>query len=59
MHPPTPFAIPEVLAPRNQGAGIGWMMLLLHLGLPDFGSLASLGPWLGLAALGAFHGLPE
>ena len=33
------------------------MMLLLHLGLPDPGSLASLGPWLGLAALGAFHGL--
>jgi hypothetical protein len=28
-------------------------MLLLHLGLPDSGSLA----WLGLAALGAFHGL--
>jgi hypothetical protein len=29
------------------------MMLLLHLGLPDPGNLA----WLGLAALGAFHGL--
>jgi hypothetical protein len=33
------------------------MMLLLHLGLPDPGTLTSLGPWLGLAALGAFHGL--
>jgi hypothetical protein len=32
-------------------------MLLLHLGLPDSGTLTSLGPWLGLAALGAFHGL--
>jgi hypothetical protein len=32
-------------------------MLLLHLGLPDPGTLTSLGPWLGLAALGAFHGL--
>jgi hypothetical protein len=33
------------------------MMLLLHLGLPELGTLTSLGPWLGLAALGAFHGL--
>src|SRR5918999_1125067 len=33
------------------------MMLRLHLGLPDPDNLASLGPWLGLAALGAFHGL--
>ena len=32
-------------------------MLLLHLGLPELGTLTSLGPWLGLAALGAFHGL--
>ncbi len=32
-------------------------MLLLHLAIPQLGSLASLGPWLGLAALGAFHGL--
>jgi hypothetical protein len=32
-------------------------MLLLHLGLPDPGTLTWLGPWLGLAALGAFHGL--
>jgi hypothetical protein len=32
-------------------------MLLLHLGLPDPGTFTSLGPWLGLAALGAFHGL--
>jgi hypothetical protein len=32
-------------------------MLLLHLGLPDPGPLTPLGPWLGLAALGAFHGL--
>ena len=33
------------------------MILLLHLGLPELGTLSSLGPWLGLAALGAFHGL--
>jgi hypothetical protein len=32
-------------------------MLLLHLGLPELGTLTSVGPWLGLAALGAFHGL--
>src|ERR671918_1634819 len=31
--------------------------ILLHLGLPDPSSLTLLGPWLGLAALGAFHGL--
>jgi hypothetical protein len=33
------------------------MMLLLHLGLPELGTLTSLSPWLGLVALGAFHGL--
>lgn len=30
---------------------------LLHALIPDPAALASLGPWLGLAALGVFHGL--
>ena len=32
-------------------------VLLLHALIPDPATLTSLGPWLGLAALGAFHGL--
>ena len=32
-------------------------VLLLHAFIPDPAALASLGPWLGLAALGLFHGL--
>ena len=32
-------------------------VLLLHALIPDPAALASLGPWLGLAALGVFHGL--
>ena len=31
--------------------------VLLHALIPDPAALASLGPWLGLAALGVFHGL--
>ena len=31
--------------------------VLLHALIPDPAALASLGPWLGLAALGLFHGL--
>ena len=31
--------------------------VLLHALIPDPAALASLGPWLGLAALGIFHGL--
>ena len=31
--------------------------VLLHALIPDPAALASLGPWLGLAALGMFHGL--
>lgn len=31
--------------------------MLLHALIPDPAALASLGPWLGLAALGVFHGL--
>ncbi len=31
--------------------------MLLHAFIPDPAALASLGPWLGLAALGVFHGL--
>lgn len=32
-------------------------VLLLHALIPDPAALTALGPWLGLAALGAFHGL--
>ena len=32
-------------------------MILLHALIPDLAALAALGPWLGLAALGVFHGL--
>ena len=31
--------------------------MLFHALIPDPAALASLGPWLGLAALGAFHGI--
>ncbi len=32
-------------------------MTLLHILIPDPAALSSLGPWLGLVALGVFHGL--
>lgn len=41
--------------PRAAGPEVS--AVLLHALIPDLAALASLGPWLGLAVLGVFHGL--
>ena len=45
------------MANGSRAAGPAVSAVLLHALIPDPAALASLGPWLGLAALGVFHGL--